>query len=317
MPKVALKNQRKSSAKRGSSSLRLDHFLALHGVVASRRKAQALIMGGHVSMNEQVITKSGQPVKRGNSIVVTLPREFVSRGAYKLAGALAEWPRLKEWLSGKRVMDLGASTGGFCQVLLQHGAARVVAVDVGYGQLHPSLVRDGRVDVVDRTNARIMLREKIQKKISLPEEKRGIDFFTSDMSFISFVRVAENLREQFGLIPGLILVKPQFELEASYNRKGVVTRPEHRLLALCRVVRAVTHLGWGLVGLAPSSILGPKGNQEFLLLIGNDNFCIELNGTCWDWSKWLQEAEQMARSLWSQTFSMAEICKENEELTNK
>ncbi len=228
---------------------RLDVLLVERGLAESRAQAQALVMAGLVPGYD----KAGQQVDEATELVVESRARFVSRGGEKLAHALDE---LSVEVAGRDALDVGASTGGFTDVLLQRGAARVIALDVGRGQLHERLRGDERVTVLDRTNARELG--------SLPYAP---DLVTCDVSFIS-VRTA--LPPTLALArPGweaLVLVKPQFEAgRDDVGKGGVVRDPEvHR-----RVLREVAEaaLAWPAetVGVVDSGLPGPKGNREFFL----------------------------------------------------
>jgi 23S rRNA (cytidine1920-2'-O)/16S rRNA (cytidine1409-2'-O)-methyltransferase len=228
---------------------RLDVLLVERGLAESRAQAQALVMAGLV----HGYAKAGQQVDESAELVVEMPPRYVSRGGDKLAHALDE---LGVEVAGRDALDVGASTGGFTDVLLQRGAARVIALDVGRGQLHERLRTDPRVTVLDRTNARELE--------SLPYSP---DLVTCDVSFIS-VRIA--LPPALALAsPGweaLVLVKPQFEAGREDVGKGGVIRDAevHR-----RVLREVAEsaLAWPAqtVGVVDSGLPGPKGNREFFL----------------------------------------------------
>jgi 23S rRNA (cytidine1920-2'-O)/16S rRNA (cytidine1409-2'-O)-methyltransferase len=228
---------------------RLDVLLVERGLAESRAQAQALVMAGRVPGYE----KAGQQVDESAELVVAQPPAYVSRGGEKLAHALDE---LGVDPAGRDALDVGSSTGGFTDVLLQRGAARVIALDVGRGQLHERLRNDPRVSVLERTNAR-----------DLTELPFAPDLVTCDVSFIS-VRTA--LPPALALAkPGweaLVLVKPQFEAGRDQVGKGGVVRdPEvHR-----RVLREVAEaaLAWPaeVVGVVDSGLPGPKGNREFFL----------------------------------------------------
>ena len=235
---------------------RLDVVLVERGLAESRAQAQALVLAGLVPGYD----KPGHQVAEDVELQVERPPRFVSRGGEKLANALEQ---LDVELDGRDAIDVGASTGGFTDYLLQHGVARVIAVDVGYGQLHPKLRHDPRVTVLERTNARELAR--------LPFRP---DLLVADVSFIS-VRVA--LPPVLRLLePGwdaVVLVKPQFEAGKDEVGKGGVVRDPavHR-----RVLREVVHaaLGWGgtAVGVVDSGLPGPKGNREFFVhLINRDD----------------------------------------------
>jgi len=227
---------------------RLDVLLVERGLAESRAQAQALVMAGLVSGYE----KPGQQVDDSAELTVESPPPYVSRAGHKLANALDAFGID---VAGLDALDVGASTGGFTDVLLQRGAARVIALDVGYGQLHGKLRADPRVLVMERMNARVLTELPFAPQI-----------VTCDVSFIS-VRVA--LPPALALAaPGwraLVLVKPQFEAGRAEVPKGVVRDPEvHR-----RVIREVADaaLAWGgeTAGVVDSGLPGPKGNHEFVL----------------------------------------------------
>jgi 23S rRNA (cytidine1920-2'-O)/16S rRNA (cytidine1409-2'-O)-methyltransferase len=228
---------------------RLDVLLVERGLAESRAQAQALVMAGLVPGYE----KAGQQVDEAEELSVEQPPRFVSRGGEKLDHALDE---LAVDPAGRDALDVGASTGGFTDVLLQRGAARVIALDVGRGQLHQRLRNDPRVTVLERTNAR-----------ELTELPFTPELVTCDVSFIS-VRVA--LPPALALAkPGweaLVLVKPQFEAgREDVGRGGVVRDPEVQKRVLREVAEAA--LGWPaqVLGVVDSGLPGPKGNREFFL----------------------------------------------------
>ena len=233
---------------------RLDAVVAKTALI-SRERAQALIMAGKVFVNGSPITKAGAAVPDDARIEITDDTRFVSRGGEKLEKALDafEWP-----VTGVRCLDVGASTGGFTDCLLQRGATSVTAVDVGYGQLAWSLQNDPRVTVVDRTNFRIA---------DVGELGAPFDFITIDVSFISLSKLANQLRAAAADSARLVaLVKPQFEAgRAAVGRGGVVRDASEHVKAIESVMSA-----FGSVGLMParltfSPITGPAGNIEFLL----------------------------------------------------
>jgi 23S rRNA (cytidine1920-2'-O)/16S rRNA (cytidine1409-2'-O)-methyltransferase len=227
---------------------RLDVLLVERGLAESRAQAQALVLAGLVPGHE----KAGEQVDESAQLEVTAPPPYVSRGGEKLAHALDV---LGVEPAGLKCLDVGASTGGFTDVLLQRGAARVIALDVGYGQLHPRLRDDPRVVVLERTNAR-----------ELGELPFAPELVTCDVSFIS---VRKALPPALGLAaPGwqaLVLVKPQFEAGRAEARRGVVRDPE----VWRRVLRetAESALGWQaqVAGVVDSGLPGPKGNRELFL----------------------------------------------------
>jgi len=238
---------------------RLDALLVERGLAESRSQAQRLIMAGQVRVAGQVALKPGQRVAADAPIEVARPPRFVSRGGEKLAAALEAFPIA---VAGRVCADVGASTGGFTDCLLQHGAARVYALDVGKGQLHWKLRRDPRVVVMEGTNARYVAR--------LPEP---VSLVTIDVSFISLRVILPVVHGWFpeplrpsGRGDVVALIKPQFEAgrrEAARGR-GVIRDPAvHRRVLQDILGFAQTH-GYGVRGLIRSPIRGPKGNVEFL-----------------------------------------------------
>ncbi len=206
-------------------------------------------------MDDGPVDKPGTRVRHAARVRLRTPqRSFVSRGGDKLAGALEA---LGVEVRGRRCLDVGASTGGFTDCLLQAGAASVVAVDVGYGQLHPRLRADPRVEVRERTNARSLAAD------SLPA---GIDLVTVDASFISTTLLLPALAAAAPAAELLVLVKPQFEVGRDQVGKGGVVRDEAlRRAAVERVREAAEALGWRERGRADSRLAGPKGNREVFL----------------------------------------------------
>jgi 23S rRNA (cytidine1920-2'-O)/16S rRNA (cytidine1409-2'-O)-methyltransferase len=235
---------------------RLDVLLVERGLVSSRAQAQALVMAGLVPGFD----KPGQQVDEGTSLTVEHAPAYVSRGGEKLANGL---DRLGVDPAGLDCLDVGASTGGFTDVLLQRGAARVLAIDVGYGQLHPRLRDDPRVTVLERVNAR-----------SLTELPFAPQLVVCDVSFIS-VRLA--LPPALALAaPGwqaVVLVKPQFEAgRADVGKGGVVRDPAVRARVLREVAAAALAWGAAVAGIVDSGLPGPKGNRElFLHLMQSDD----------------------------------------------
>jgi 23S rRNA (cytidine1920-2'-O)/16S rRNA (cytidine1409-2'-O)-methyltransferase len=228
---------------------RLDVLLVERGLAESRAQAQAFVLAGLVPGYD----KPGHQVPDEAELSVTATARFVSRGGEKLANALA---RIDVEVAGRDCIDLGASTGGFTDALLQHGAARVIAVDVGYGQLHPKLRSDPRVVVLERTNAR-----------DLTDLPFAPDLLVCDVSFIGvrlvLAPVLPLLRDGWD---ALVLVKPQFEAGREDVRRGGVVRDTvvHRRV-LRQVVDAAAAWGARAVGVVDSGLPGPKGNREFFV----------------------------------------------------
>ena len=237
---------------------RLDILLVERGLAETRERAQALILAGDVTVNTQRVDKAGAQVDDSAEITVRAPLPYVSRGGYKLAGALDAFGVNP---SGYICADIGASTGGFTDVLLQRGASRVYAIDVGYGQLAWKLRQDPRVVVMDRVNARYLE--------SLPEP---IDLVVIDVSFISLehmLRVAQTLlKPNSGQI--IALIKPQFEAgREQVGRGGIVRDPKVHRAVQEKIARFAESLGLHVAGLIPSPIAGTEGNIEFLIYLKN------------------------------------------------
>lgn len=237
---------------------RLDKLLVDRGHAASRERARAMIMAGAVRMGDRVLDKAGTLVDPEAAIQVTagdLP--YVSRGGVKLAGAL---DALGIDVAGRLVLDVGASTGGFTDCVLQRGARRVVAVDVGYGQLAWTLRQDPRVTLLERCNVRHL------EAARLPAQP---DCAVVDASFISLTLILPRIAEL--VAPGSIivaLVKPQFEVgKGQVGKGGVVRDPALHAAAVERVRAAASGLGLRVLGECASPILGPKGNREFFLAL--------------------------------------------------
>ncbi len=237
---------------------RIDKLLVERGLAETRQKAQALIMAGQVLVAGRPAEKPGQMAERSAEITLKERLRYVSRGGLKLEAALAEF---QIDARDKVCADLGASTGGFTDCLLQAGARRVYAIDVGKGQLDWRLARDARVALVEEVNVRYLGPEHI------PEP---VDIITADLSFISLTKVLPALKE-FLVAKGreadlLLLVKPQFELEkGEVGRGGVVSDPAKQRRAVERVARAAREQGFEVLGFIPSPIAGAKGNREFFL----------------------------------------------------
>ena len=245
--------------------IRLDKLLVERGLAASRERAQALILAGRVLVEEQRVDKPGTPVTADANVrMLGTDLRYVSRGGLKLEHALKTW---SIDLAGLACADIGASTGGFTDCMLQHGAATVLAVDTGYGQIHHKLRVDARVTLMERTNARLLMPGSLL--LLSPERVR---FFAMDVSFISATLVLPAVLG--ALVPAeerwngdaVILVKPQFEAGREHVGKGGIVRdPEAQQLAVSRVEGAVVALGGQALSLMDSPILGMEGNREFLL----------------------------------------------------
>jgi len=241
--------------------LRLDAELVRRGLARSREHGAELIAAGRVSVNGQRAAKPATAVTVDADLVVRADADrpdYVSRGGHKLAGALAAFGPRGLVVTGRRCLDAGASTGGFTDVLLRAGAAQVVAVDVGYGQLAWSLQSDDRVIVHDRTNIRDLTAELIGGPV---------DLVVGDLSFISLRLVLDALigvtRPEGDLV---LMVKPQFEVGKERLGKGGVVRDlDLRAEAVADVATAAGQRGWGAAGVATSPLPGPAGNVEYFL----------------------------------------------------
>jgi 23S rRNA (cytidine1920-2'-O)/16S rRNA (cytidine1409-2'-O)-methyltransferase len=235
---------------------RLDKFLVERGLVPSRERAQALILAGRVLVNEQKVEKPGAAV--AEDVVVRLLGDelrYVSRGGLKLEAALAHW---QVDVRGRVCADVGASTGGFTDCMLQHDAAAVLAIDTGYGQIAHKLRADSRVILLERTNARHLKSEQVTVAVT---------FLAMDVSFISATLVLPAVVRAMPLVTEVVvLVKPQFEAGREHVGKGGIVRdPEAHRLAVERVRAAMMELGGKGIEVMDSPLLGAEGNREFLL----------------------------------------------------
>lgn len=244
-----------------AAKTRLDLVLVERQLVPSRERARALILAGRVLVREQKIDKPGTAIPSDALIrILGEEQQFVSRGGLKLAGALDHW---KIAVTGRACLDIGASTGGFTDCLLQHGAAHVTAVDTGFGQIHMKLRNDPRVRLVERTNARLLE----PGSLSAAEGSPNLSILVMDVSFISATLVLSPvLAAAPALEEAVILVKPQFEAgRGNVGKGGIVRDPEAHQLAVDRVAECVRSLAWQVVETIPSPITGMEGNREFLL----------------------------------------------------
>jgi len=235
--------------------LRLDQLVVDKGLAPSRERARALILAGQVTVDARPVTKAGTAILADAYVALVAPdHPYVGRGGVKLAHALDTFAIS---VNGREALDIGASTGGFTDALLQRGAARVVALDVGHGQFDWSLRNDPRVVVVEHFNARML----VPADLSVP-----VDVVVIDVSFIS-------LKQILPVVPPLLrpgadvvaLVKPQFEAGRAEVRKGIIREPAVHARVLDEVAAAAAGVGLTSVGSTPSPITGAKGNQEFFL----------------------------------------------------
>jgi 23S rRNA (cytidine1920-2'-O)/16S rRNA (cytidine1409-2'-O)-methyltransferase len=244
-----------------STKMRVDLLLVERGLVPSRERARAMILAGRVLVREQKVDKPGAAVPMDAPIrLLGEDQPYVSRGGIKLAAALAHWPIA---VQERACLDVGASTGGFTDCLLQHGAAHVTAIDTGFGQIAMKLRIDPSVRLLERNNARYLAPGALEEGRNGP----AITLLVMDVSFISAKLL---LGPVFAAAPSLteavILVKPQFEAGREHVGKGGIVRdPEAHQLAVDKVADCVRSLGWEVVETIPSPITGMEGNREFLL----------------------------------------------------
>jgi 23S rRNA (cytidine1920-2'-O)/16S rRNA (cytidine1409-2'-O)-methyltransferase len=237
--------------------VRLDQLLVARGTFPSREQAQRAILAGQVTVGTRTAAKSSELLDQGAVVTVKLARQYVGRGALKLEPALDHF---HIDVQGKTALDIGASTGGFTDCLLQRGAEKVYAVDVGYGQLDWKLRTDPRVIVLEKINARFLTRDHVPELV---------DICVIDVSFISLTLILPNafaLIKPAGVI--LALIKPQFELQrADVGKGGIVRDPCLHQKAQDKIVAFVNDLGDVVAGIAPAAITGADGNQEFFACI--------------------------------------------------
>src|SRR5438128_8286938 len=240
-----------------SKKLRLDQLLVGMGLFASREQAQRAIMAGDVMIGTRIAAKPSELLHQKAAITVKPARKYVGRGALKLEAALDHFAID---VRGKTALDIGASTGGFTDCMLQRGAKKVYAVDVGHGQLNWKLRNDPRVVVLEKVNARVLSRRHVPELV---------DLCVIDVSFISLTLVLPNafdLITPTGVI--LALIKPQFELQrADVGRGGIVRDRELHRRAQDKIVAFVTNSDHVVTGIVPSAIKGADGNQEFFACI--------------------------------------------------
>jgi 23S rRNA (cytidine1920-2'-O)/16S rRNA (cytidine1409-2'-O)-methyltransferase len=236
---------------------RLDQLLVGRGFFPSREQARRAILAGNVSVGTRVAAKPSELLDENETIAVQPTRKYVGRGALKLESGLDHF---HVNVRGKVVLDIGASTGGFTDCMLQRGAEKVYAVDVGYGQLDWKLRNDPRVIVLEKINARFLTHEHVPERV---------DLCVIDVSFISLTLILPNavaLLKSDGMI--LALIKPQFELQRSdVGRGGIVRDPRLHQKAQDKIVAFVNVLGHVVAGIAPAAIKGADGNQEFFACI--------------------------------------------------
>jgi 23S rRNA (cytidine1920-2'-O)/16S rRNA (cytidine1409-2'-O)-methyltransferase len=236
---------------------RLDKILVERRLVDSREEGRGRILAGEVWVNDQPVTKVGTLIEESAAVRLKPTSPYVSRGGIKLARALQEF---SVDLNGKIVLDVGASTGGFTQCVLAHGAKQVYAVDVGYGQLHWKLRNDPRVLVLEKTNIRYL---------NVSDLPGPADFATIDVSFISLRLVLPQVRTLLSTDGAIIaLIKPQFEVgKGKVGKGGVVRFHEEHMRVVDEISDAATRLGYNVRAVIESPLLGPKGNKEFFIYL--------------------------------------------------
>ncbi len=236
---------------------RIDALLVERGLFDSRTRAAAAVMAGQVLLGagREPASKPGQSVDPEIEIALRGGKEYVSRGGQKLSAAL---DALGVEVAGRRWLDVGISTGGFTDCLLQRGASHVVGVDVAYGQVAWSISQDPRVTLLERTNARELTPEQVGEPV---------DAIVADVSFISLTKIVPALASCVGpRFDALLMVKPQFEVGRDrVGKNGVVREREERQRAVGAVAEAAVAVGWGILAAAPAGLPGPKGNRETFL----------------------------------------------------
>lgn len=232
--------------------IRLDNYLVESGLSESRNKAQGLIKDGHVSVNNKVILKSSHKLEKSDKVEIKEHKNYVSRSAFKLSAFLDE---LKLDIKGNITLDIGSSTGGFTQVLLEYGAAEVSAVDVGREQLHVSLKEDARVHSFESCDIREF------------QSNKKFDLVVSDVAFISLLNILDDV-DRLSTDKIILLFKPQFEVgrEAKRDKNGVVTDEKAILHAMIRFEDACALKGWKKILKSPSQLTGKEGNLEYCYL---------------------------------------------------
>jgi 23S rRNA (cytidine1920-2'-O)/16S rRNA (cytidine1409-2'-O)-methyltransferase len=236
---------------------RLDLLLLERRLVDSREEGRRKILAGDVLVNDQAVTKAGSLIDSGAAIRLKERSRYVSRGGLKLEKALGEFA---VDVGGKTALDVGASSGGFTDCLLAHGAARVFAVDVGYGQLDWKLRNDPRVVVFEKTNIRYLDRSALPGSVELA---------TIDASFISLKLILPRVKDLLAARHEVIaLIKPQFEVgKGKVGKGGVVRSAEEHARVIGEIQESAAAIGYEIGGVTESPLLGPKGNKEFLIYL--------------------------------------------------
>lgn len=266
------------------SNLRIDLLLVERGLARSRGHAADLVRAKRVLVENREITKPSQSVPTDSEIKVVPADEYVSRAGLKLKGALQAFGALE--VIGKTCLDVGASTGGFTDVLLRHGAKQVIAIDVGHEQFAPELAKNPRVKSFEGINAREITLPRLRELTGDPELE--FDIVVADLSFISLTLVLPALAQVAPKADFILLIKPQFEVgKQSLSASGVVSDHRLRAAAIKQVVDCCHDLGLGVLGLERSELPGTHGNIEYVTWISTQ---VAPNR-----SKWTERIEQLAR----------------------
>ena len=260
--------------------MRLDQALVHNGLVESRTKAQRLIIEGRVSVNGTVRTKASTEVSDSDRVESAGGDGYVGRAALKLKAALGVWD---VEVLGASCLDIGASTGGFTEVLLEHGAERVVALDVGKDQLHRRLREDARVMSLEGVNARDLTPES-WAQLHIPE----VSLIVADVSFISLTHILPAVIRCAPRASWVALIKPQFEVGREHVSEGIVTKSEDHERALTRVLDCATGSGLFIAGLMASPLTGEAGNREYLCWLTSKKVANQ--------TQWSQEIHNLAHS---------------------
>ncbi|MET1053093.1 MAG: TlyA family RNA methyltransferase [Mycetocola sp.] len=266
---------------------RLDAALVTRGLARSRTLAARVIADGLVTVDGRAVVKASTKVRENQTVVVAGADHYVSRGAHKLLAALDAFAVDP---SGRVALDAGASTGGFSQVLLERGAATVIALDVGHGQLSPEVAQDPRVAVVEGFNVRDLTPESLAGASGITATP---DLVVGDLSFISLTHVLDALRRSVAESSDFVLlIKPQFEVGRGGIREGIVRNAALRADAIATVLWHAWDLGLGTAGLIPSPIIGGHGNHEYVVWLRQAD--ASPNGVAVNPTEWMQRITEMA-----------------------
>lgn len=257
--------------------MRADVALVERSLARSRNHASALIEAKRVLVNGKEVRKSSQNIEPEAEIVVLDAIEYVSRAGHKLARALEEFAEIE--IRDRNCLDVGASTGGFTDVLLRHGAASVVAVDVGHDQMNAELVNNPKVFCLEGVNARELTIERLARATHLPIDEHFFGVVVADVSFISLTLLLPAMQQVAPAAEYVLLIKPQFEVgKTSLTANGIVNDHRLRASAIRQVVASAEELGFGIRGLVKSALPGTHGNIEYLLWISSAE---PKNGSIW------------------------------------